>query len=168
MLGLIVVSYEILPDSRIAPYEGLLPLKPLLANPASRLRDQYVFSRNWFRNCGQRHEKETDYTERSFFGTHGAIGGVPWTKGSSTGAIQETHSGVDGFDAFLKNWTPFSDRKVHGNNEGKTSVTPAVDQATSVQVGNWMNANVTQVVRANWSRINNGISNPRFRSVMTR
>lgn len=47
-------------------------------------RDPGVGSRSGFGNCGTEAERGVRYVERTFFGTHGAIGGLPWSEDAAT------------------------------------------------------------------------------------
>jgi len=77
-------------------------------NPASKSRES-------FGNCGTERESESK-TKRSyqmFLGTHGAMGGVPWTEPKEGGYIDES------FPDFM------------------TTVTVLEDAAASIRTGNW-------------------------------
>jgi hypothetical protein len=93
------------------------------------IRDPHTFSRAWFENCGRRASRETAYKEKSFFCSHGAVGGLPWTRGSATNAIEETDGWVDVLQ---------QNQGVRGQS-GKLSITPEVDMFGAYQVQSWSN-----------------------------
>jgi len=127
------------------------------------IRDPYAFSRNWFSNCGRTASKATAYSEKTFFATHGALGGCPWKKGGANGAIVESNAWVDSLDAWVN---PFSSRKVTGSNSGETALTPALDAAQSQKVWNWMSGHMTSEIRQANLAINAARKNVRYEDVM--
>jgi hypothetical protein len=89
------------------------------------MRDPKSESRESFDNCGQRvtDRGKTVLITRKFVGTHGAIGGTPWTGGKANDYIDE--GGVD----------------------GATKITYAQDKAMSEVVWNWMNPRVNAALK---------------------
>jgi hypothetical protein len=126
-------------------------------------RDPYAFSRNWFGNCGRSASNATTYTEKMFFGTHGALGGCPWKTSGTKGAIVETNSWINALDSV----NPFSSRKVAGTNNGETGLTPALDAAASQKVWSWMTGHITSETRNANLVVNAASRNVKYENVMT-
>lgn len=111
------------------------------------VRDPHTFSRNWFGNCGRQVESSgTLYRERSFFCTHGGVGGVPWLTAGESGAIEEDGSFMDA-SPFRRIMLP--GQSEHGNS-GRTSITPTVDHLVSEQTWTWISGGLQEEVRK-WS-----------------
>jgi len=53
------------------------------------LRDPKAGSRESFGNCGRKWNPAVAYTEKTFFCTHGGVGGTPWKKNGKSGKIEE-------------------------------------------------------------------------------
>jgi hypothetical protein len=106
------------------------------------MRSKSAESREFFGNCGTRfHKTTTAYHSKWFHCTHGAIGGTPWTAAGSDGSIYEGDSFVShGMLILLPMPVALVARTVYENNS-RTRVTLAQEQAGSAQVLEWMRAN---------------------------
>jgi len=126
------------------------------------LRDPKANSRSYFSNTGKSLAKETHgsctprgdtlvgggtvYLEKKFFGTHGAIGGVPQTENDKDGYIDETPAlandfidlrlrlGVGALNAIL--------------DQDRTSVSASQNKAATAEVWNWMQINIHKHLNA--------------------
>lgn len=114
------------------------------------LRDPKANSRKWFDNCGTKASVSTTrMLMKNFFGTHGAIGGLPQTKTDDKGfvieelpeqhpVIRQVAQAMPGFVALgSMAYDALQDRKVD-----QTAVTAPQNQMASNDVWNWMCSNV--------------------------
>jgi len=120
------------------------------------LRDPYTFSRGWFGNCGRAtHSGATQYRERDFHCTHGAVGGLPWKTGNSSGAVEESKSwmfptlGNRGVappsQSLLASLIMQATAGLVGAGTA-TTVTPQVDGFGAQQVWSWIQAGLQQEI----------------------
>ena len=107
-------------------------------------RDPAAASRQSFGNCSTTTETGVAYTERSFFCTHGGVGGCPWTTAAEGGFISEWTDGwalgAKVMDTAFRVQTgvPLSPLRMVQS----TRVTPAQDAIGSQESLFWMRANL--------------------------
>lgn len=102
------------------------------------VRDPQAHSRECFGNCGKTMQSRpaTAFQSQYFFGSHGAIGGVPWPKGN-------------------KKDTDFVDE---GGSDGLTAVTFAREQQCSIETGQWMRRHCDEALQRCRGRL--GVATP--------
>lgn len=102
-------------------------------------------SRSSWGNCGTQYDtSKTKYTNKMFFCTHGAMGGMPWKSGNSKGFIEEidedlpsarTVAVLSGSAALVVYTTSYIYHAA-----SKTNVTVTMDRLGSQKVGAWMDS----------------------------
>ena len=97
-------------------------IPPNVSSCYHAIRNPATMSRPGFGNCGRTSTPATNYVERTFFCTHGGVGGLPWEASNAAGAIDETFGGT-------------------------TNVTPTTDKLVSQKVFEWMTGHVNSEIR---------------------
>lgn len=109
-------------------------------------RDRAAGSRESFGNCATRAATGVAYTEKSFFGTHGAIGGTPWSVAGASGKIEELSSGhkisAVGMGFIVGGAAGAMQAKRAADNHDFTNVTLAQEKTAAAAVWDWMSGNL--------------------------
>ena len=140
------------------------------------LRDPKARSRVYFGNCGLHASPGVDLRPKSFVGTHGALGGMPWSASNAgsdglinehgevtelvSGAARTLTKGVAALAAvaagpvgLVMAGTIISSTSliagVAARNSLTTTITPEQDMMTARAVGQWMTNNLVEVLRRN-------------------
>lgn len=110
-------------------------------------RDPAAGSREGFGNCATRAAQGVAYSEKYFFGTHGAIGGTPWTFAGASGKIEELTSSnkiaAVALGTLLGGAAGGTAARSAANKQDFTNVTLAQEKAAAVAVWEWMSGNLT-------------------------
>jgi len=131
-------------------------------------------SRSYFGSCGTSLSSGGDtygasiYSQEFFYGTHGAIGGVPWKREDAPEPVSMKpvirHPGVAILETAVRGIVNFA--QVSANADGRilesdylpTNVTYEQDEAAAKKVGAWMRRNL-QVAKMSW-QMRNGAGAP--------
>ncbi len=109
-------------------------------------RDPKAGSREGFGNCAERGATGVAYTEKYFYGTHGAMGGTPWTVAGASGKIEELTSSnkvaAVALGTLLGGAAGGSAAKSAADQQDFTNVTLAQEKAAAAAVWEWMSANL--------------------------
>ncbi|MFM2388920.1 MAG: hypothetical protein RLZZ437_475 [Pseudomonadota bacterium] len=105
------------------------------------MRNPAAGSREFFGNCATKAAAGVKFEKQTFWCTHGAMGGTPWTKAGRSGKIEEM-SNTEKVGAMLGAGTipvvgPLAQRKVHENDY--TNVTLDQEKAAGPAIWKWMN-----------------------------
>ena len=109
-------------------------------------RDPAAGSREGFGNCATRAATGVAYTQKFFYGTHGAIGGTPWTVAAASGKIEELTSSnkiaAVALGALLGGSAGGTAAKSAADHQDFTNVTLAQERAAAAAVWEWMSGNL--------------------------
>jgi pimeloyl-ACP methyl ester carboxylesterase len=109
-------------------------------------RDPAAGSREGFGNCATRAELGVAYTEKFFFGTHGAVGGTPWTVAGASGKIEELTTSnkiaAAALGTLLGGAAGGTAAKRAADNQDFTNVTLAQEKAAAVAVWEWISGHL--------------------------
>lgn len=109
-------------------------------------RDPAAGSRESFGNCATRSATGVAYTQKFFYGTHGAIGGTPWTVAGSSGKIEELTSSnkiaAVSLATLLGGAAGGVAAKRTADTHDFTNVTLAQEKAAAAAVWEWMSGNL--------------------------
>jgi hypothetical protein len=109
-------------------------------------RDPKAGSREGFGNCAERGATGVAYTEKYFYGTHGAMGGTPWTVAGASGKIEELTSSnkiaAVALGTLLGGAAGGSAAKSLADHHDFTNVTLAQEKAAAAAVWEWMSGNL--------------------------
>ena len=103
------------------------------------LRDPRAGSRESFGNCGRSAKASVAYTEKTFFCTHGGVGGTPWKTNGKSGKIEE----LDTSDKVVATVLGGYAGKKMADEHDFTNVTVAQDEQGSQASWFWMSKNLT-------------------------
>jgi hypothetical protein len=110
------------------------------------MRDPNAGSREMFGNCATRAEVSGNLIRRHFYGTHGAMGGTPWTTVGSSGRVEELtgterHGASAGASVLLG---PLGGAIVRSQADQNTFTNVTLDQerAAVAAVWAWMSGNL--------------------------
>jgi len=112
------------------------------------LRDPRANSRKWFDNCGTTPSVSTTRMHmKTFFGTHGAIGGLPQTKTDEKGFVvedllKERSKSQRSAPVTRGSSALFAYDLLQEHTRTQTAVTAAQNRMASEDVWNWMRSNV--------------------------
>ncbi len=113
------------------------PIADTVKEAYHAVRDPQAHSRESFGNCGKTMESRgaTQFKSQYFFGSHGAIGGVPWPMNG-------------------KKPTDYVDE---GQPDGLTAVTFAREQQCATETGQWMKGHCSAALQRCQSRLGTGV-----------
>jgi hypothetical protein len=109
-------------------------------------RDPAAGSRESFGNCATRFGTGVAYSQKFYFGTHGAIGGTPWTVAGASGKIEELTSSnkiaAVALGTLLGGAAGGVSAKSLADKHDFTNVTLVQEKAAAAAVWEWMSGNL--------------------------
>jgi pimeloyl-ACP methyl ester carboxylesterase len=109
-------------------------------------RDPAAGSREGFGNCATRGTTGVAYKQKFFYGTHGAMGGTPWTVAGASGKIEELTSSnkiaAAALGTLLGGAASGAAAKSEADKQDFTNVTLAQEKAATAAVWEWMSGNL--------------------------